>query len=148
MALSTARLTRQRKDGDYNNLVVVGQKTATTLYVGGIVCTDATGFAVPGATASGLKIMGVLTSNQPWLSPANSFTNSGASGSQRLNVLQGTFAFKNSGTDPVAQADVGATVYIEDDETIAKTASGKSAAGRFIELDPVTGECWVTVIQQ
>lgn len=150
MALSTARLTPQRLDGSFNNLVTLGVKTATTLYVGGIVCTDATGFAVPGATATTLRVMGILD-NQPLLSPANSYTNSGANGSLRVQVRQGTFKLANSGTDAVVQADVGLNCYIEDDQTVSHTSTGKSIAGKVIAIDDATSPTgagvWVSIPQ-
>src|SRR5882672_3867942 len=98
MALTSGRVTQQRLDGSFNNLVNVGVKTSTTLFKGGIVCTDATGYAVPGATATTLKVIGIL-GDQPNLIPAPSYTNSGASGSLKLDVRQGTFKLANSGTD-------------------------------------------------
>ena len=148
MALSSARVTPQRLDGDFNNLVSVGVKTSTTLYKGGIVCTDATGYAVPGATATTLRIIGIL-GDQPNLVPAPSYTNSGASGSLKLTVRQGTFKLANSGTDAVVQADVGLKCYIEDDQTVSHTSTGKSIAGKVIGLDDSTSPTgpgvWVTI---
>lgn len=151
MALSQGRYTPQRLDGDFNNLVNVGIKTATTLYKGGIVCVDATGYAVPGATATGLKIIGIL-GEQPNLLFSDRYTNSGASGAIKVDVRQGTFKLKNSGSDALTIADNGATIYIEDDETVCKTASGKSIAGRMIGLDDATSPTgpgvWFTVVSQ
>jgi hypothetical protein len=150
MALSTARVTQQRLDGSFNNLVVVGEKTSTTLYVGGIVCVDSTGYAVPGSSTTGLRVVGIL-GNQPALLPAPSYTNSGASGSVQLEVRQGTFKLNISSGDPVTVANMFNTVYIEDDQTICATGSGKSAAGVMVGLDgaesPTGPGVWVTLGQ-
>lgn len=47
------------------------------------------------------------------------------------------FLVRNSATDPVTQADLGAVVYIEDNQTIAKTdgTSTRSAGGYFMGFD-------------
>lgn len=113
------------------------KSTAGTIYNGSIVCTDATGYAVKGSTATGLKAWGVCSKQ----------TVAGASnGAVSVPVQVGAFAFANSGTDPVAQADVGNLVYIEDDQTIAKTNGGatRSAAGRLLGLS-ASGQAYVLV---
>ena len=59
------------------------------------------------------------------------------------------FLVRNSATDPVTQADLGAVVYIEDNQTIAKTdgAGSRSLAGRFMGFDTqYTGSVWVEIV--
>lgn len=47
------------------------------------------------------------------------------------------FLMHNSATDPVSQADLGVAVYVEDNQTIAKTdgSGARSLAGRFMGFD-------------
>lgn len=59
------------------------------------------------------------------------------------------FLVANSAVDPVTQADFGAPVYIEDNQTIAKTdgAGSRSLAGRFMGFDTqYTGSVWVEIV--
>lgn len=106
-------------------------KTGMTIYKGSLVATDATGYAIAGAgiSATGLKIWGIAT---------KTVVNSGASGSVSVDVEQGDYLFTNLGGDPVAQADIGAGIFCEDDQTVRKTSntSTRSAVGTFRGFDP------------
>lgn len=58
------------------------------------------------------------------------------------------FLVRNSSTDPVTQADLGVQVYIEDNQTIAKTdnSAALSLAGRFMGFDAQFEDCaWVEI---
>jgi len=58
------------------------------------------------------------------------------------------FLVRNSDTDPVTQADLGKMVYIEDNQTIAKTdnTGTRSLAGRFMGFDTQYENCvWVEI---
>ncbi len=58
------------------------------------------------------------------------------------------FLVRNSSTDPVTQADLGAQVFIEDNQTIAKTdnSAALSLAGRFMGFDTQFEDCvWVEI---
>lgn len=129
-ALIEARDT-QRREGD---LLVVPVKAATKVFLGSIAVADA-GFAAPGRTAAGLKALGRVAQTVD--------NTAGAAGALSVEIERGVFLFENSATDPVAQADLFADCYIEDDQTVCKTASGKSRAGKLIALD-VNG-VWVEV---
>jgi hypothetical protein len=143
MALTKPRLTPKRADGTYR-IDQLGLKTSTTVFVGGLICVDSTGYAVPGATATGLHAIGILTNDQPDFLPGPSFTNSGASGSKTINVERGVFKLDNSGTDPVSVANNGAEISIEDDHTVCATATGKSIAGTQVGMD-ADGGVWVAI---
>ena len=110
------------------------QKGSTTIYGGSLVALNA-GYAAPGATATGRVVMGRCQKQS---------VNSGADGAVEVSVQRGIFKWANSGTDAVVAADVGATVYIEDDQTVAHTATGKSAAGKCIRLD--SDGVWVETV--
>jgi hypothetical protein len=134
MALSTFRNTVQVASSRQGTTRKCGQLTGTTLYVGALVATTAAGFLTAGSTATTLKVVGVL-GIQPHLRPASSYTNSGASGSQELQVMLGAFKFNNDAGDPLAASNIGGPCYITDDETVSATATGKSLAGTFWGLD-------------
>lgn len=115
-------------------------KTGATIYKGSLVATDATGYAIAGAgiAATGLKIWGIAL---------KTVINAGASGSLTVDVQQGDFIFANLGGDPVAQADIGAGVFADDDQTIRKTSntSTRSAVGTFRGFDATSGLAIVRV---
>lgn len=149
MPLTAPRYIQQRADSDLNNFVTLGVKTGTTLFVGGIVCTDSTGYAVPGQTATGLKAWGILGRTPLSVPIQGSVTNSGASGAISVDVLQGAFYLDNSGTDPVSITNIGALVYMSDDHTVCATngSSTRSVLGEMLGLDPVTGFVLVQIGQ-
>lgn len=98
---------------------------------GGLVATDATGFAVSGSAiqATGLKIWGIATKD---------FNNTGgANGAISIDVEGGIYPFANHGADLVVQATMGSTVFAEDDQTVRLTSatSTRSNAGVFIGFD-------------
>ena len=56
--------------------------------------------------------------------------------------------FENLGADAVTQADVGATVYVADNQTIAKThnTNARPIAGTFLGFDTqFTDHVWVEI---
>lgn len=110
-------------------------KTNTQIFQGSGVVSDA-GYAAPARTAAGLITKGVAVDGVN--------NNPGANGAKKIAVQTGDFLFANSGTDALLQADVGALCYWEDDNTVSKTATGKSVAGRVIALNP-TGYTGVVV---
>ncbi len=129
-ALTDSRDTQARK-GD---LLVVPVKAATKVFLGSLVVADA-GFAAPGRTAAGLKALGRAA--------VTADNTAGAAGALSVEIERGTFLFENSATDPLTQADLFADCYIEDDQTVAKTAAGKSRAGKLIALS--ASGVWVEV---
>lgn len=113
----------------------VPQKGSTTLYQGSGTVLDSTGYAVAASTATGLITVGVNRVQS---------INSGADGAVSIEVDHGDFLFDNSGSDAITVTEVGKLCYWEDDHTVSKTATGKSAAGRVIQLNP-TGYTGVVV---
>lgn len=109
-------------------VIALKVKAAAKIYKGSLVATDATGYAIAGAgiAATGLKIWGVA---QDTVDNTN-----GSSGAVSVKVLRGIFPFTNAAGDPVAQADIGAGVFCEDDVSIRKTSntSTRSACGTFV----------------
>lgn len=130
--LSADRDTPAREGCDVGHPV----KGATKIYAGALVCLDANGWAVPGATATTLKAVGRSNAQ---------VDNSGGDGDLIVPVKRGVFRFKNSGADPIDRTHIGGTAYVVDDETVAATngVNTRSAAGKIIDLD-VAG-VWVEI---
>jgi hypothetical protein len=111
---------------------------ASTLIEGGkMVAVNSDGYAVEGADAAGLRIVGV--------SDQRVDNTSGANGDKSVRIYEGQlFKLKNSATNAVDVADQGTLVFVEDDETVADAAGTKGiVAGRCCEV--VTDGVWVQI---
>jgi len=127
MAALTADRNTPTRSGDHRSFPV---KSATKIYAGALVCIDSSGRAVPGTTATGLVAVG--------RAPSLVDNSAGADGDLRIEVERGIFRFDNSAAgDAIAVTDIGATVYVVDDHTVAKTSatSTRSAAGTVFDVD-------------
>jgi hypothetical protein len=107
--------------------------TGVTIYQGGLVAVNAGGFAVS-ATTTSTRVIGVAE---------ETVTNTGADGAKTIRVRRGCFKFANKAGDLVTQALIGASAYVEDDQTVRLTATASIAAGRVaaVESDGV----WVEI---
>lgn len=125
MPLSRERNTTQIGEG---LLREIGVKANVKIWAGALVVLDA-GTAAPGRAATGLVALG--------RAEATIDNTGGAVNAVRAKVRRGIYAFKNEATDPVTAADIGATCFIVDDETVAKTngTNTRSAAGRVFALE-------------
>lgn len=108
--------------------LVLPVKGSTTIFQGSIVAIDASGFAVPGKKAAGLKAAGRAE---------ETVENTGKDGEATVRVTRGVFVFENTGTaaNKLTAADVLGPCYIEDDQTVTKLATGASIAGLVIRVD-------------
>jgi len=96
----------ERKDG---KLIPFPVKTLTKIYGGTLVSTDATGYAVPGDDAAGQIFQGV----------ADEYVDNSAGGSGDKEVrLWRRGMFKMTFDTDIAITDVGANVFLVDDETV------------------------------
>jgi hypothetical protein len=133
-ALNNDRNTRRRAGDLFSDPVAA----ATVIFSGALVCLNAAGNAVPGATATGLKPRGVATAR---------VDNAGGSAGDRLVESEaGVHRFDNSASaDLIARADIGADCYIVDDQTVAKTSATntRSIAGKIVDVDSVG--VWVRI---
>jgi len=88
------------------------------------------GYLEPGAAATDFTYLGRIE---------ETVDNSGGSAGDLSAMVRLGKAVKwaNSGTDPIAQADVGGTCYVEDDGTVAKTNGSNtlSAAGTILGVE-------------
>ncbi len=126
MALSADRAT-QEKDGKLISLPVAA---GVKCYAGGIAVMNG-GYAEPGATATGLKYVGMFEETVD--------NTSGADGDVNVLVRRGkAFKWGNSASaDEITAADIMSDCYIVDDETVAKTSgtSTRSVAGKVIGVE-------------
>lgn len=133
MALAADRNTPQRDNKEFSFAV----KGATKIYAGAIVAIDtANAYATKGAASTTLKAVGVAQ--------ALADNSAGADGAISVKVKRGVFRFANSASaDLIALSDVGASCYIVDDQTVAKTngSASRSVAGVIRDVD-ATG-VWV-----
>ena len=133
-ALTNDRNARLRTGDVYDDPVAA----STVIFAGALTCLNAAGNLVPGATATGLKARGVARSRVD--------NGGGAAGDKRAESKPGIYHFDNSASsDAIARADIGATAYIVDDQTVAKTdgTGTRSPAGTIVDVDSVG--VWVRV---
>jgi hypothetical protein len=86
---------------------------ATVYYHGVVIALDSQGRAAKATGAANLKIVG-------WYD-GETFT---AEATDRVSVTTGVTPMLNSSTDPVTIADLKQVVYLESDDTIARTSAG------------------------
>jgi len=133
-ALTKDRNTKRRDGVQYSDPVAA----STKVFAGALVCINASGFAVPGSTSATLKARGVA---QEYVD-----NSAGAAGDLRVETRRGVFPFANSASaDEITRADIGATAYIVDDQTVAKTSATntRSVAGVIRDVD--SDGVWVEI---
>lgn len=132
-ALSAARNTKSRTLRRISRTVAAG----STVYQGGLVTLlAADGTAVPAGTANAGAAVGIALDTVV------------GDGELTVEIEAGCFQFANSAAgDLIAAADTGATCYIVDDQTVAKTdnAGARKAAGVIGDVD--ANGVWVVVGQ-
>lgn len=136
MALSAAANTPQRAH-PFKMTDSRPMAGSTTVYAGGLVCKNASGYVVPGATSTTLVALGCAD---------KTVVNAGANGAVNAQFTQGVFRLANSSAgDLIAIADIGADCYIVDDSQVAKTSATntRSRAGKIMDVD--ANGVWVLV---
>ncbi|MDR7024386.1 hypothetical protein [Pseudomonas peli] len=134
MALTKDRNTVRRDGVQYSDPVAA----ATRIFAGSLLCLNAAGNAVPGSLSATLKARGVAQEHVD--------NRDGAAGDLRIESRRGVFPFANStSTDEITRADIGASAYIVDDQTVAKTSatSTRSIAGVIRDVD--SDGVWVEI---
>lgn len=130
-ALTGPRATHELREAKLRSLPVKG---GYKIFQGGLVVLAA-GLARPGYAAAGNVCVGVAEETVDAISAADSALS--------VKVRRGTFKFVNNAADEILAADVGATAYVLDDQTVTKTAAGHSAAGVVYQVD--SDGVWVTI---
>lgn len=127
MSLTQDRDTKERK-GDFMS---VGVKGAALIYAGALTCiSNASGYAVPGSTATTLICVG--------RAEAQADNSDGADGAIEVRVRRGVFRWDNSTSgDLITLEHVGTDCYIVDDHTVAHTngSNTRSVAGKVFDVD-------------
>lgn len=107
---------------------------STTIYKGGMVTLDTTGYARAGADTTSYRFVGVCYEKCD--------NSTGASGAKDVNVYkEGEFQFNMTGA---AQAHVGILAYLVDDTTVASTSTNSIAVGYITEV-PETNKVRVLI---
>lgn len=123
-ALAAERNTQQMADIQRSPLC--WPQGTNTIYKGSLVVLNAAGFAEPGTTAAAKTAIGRAKKTS---------VNAGSAGAVSVEIEEGIFKWANAGGDLVVAADRGLSCYITDDQTVNHTATGKSVAGKVIQID-------------
>lgn len=135
MALSASRDTLLRNIKPCK--VSIPLKANAKVWKGGLVGVDATGMGVDGATATGYQVVLIAT--------ADADNTGGADAAISVDCYEAEAYLVNSGTDACDATCLGNHVWVQDDQTVAKTngTSTRSIAGRCTGFD--SGGVWVRV---
>ncbi|WP_407478406.1 hypothetical protein [Acinetobacter baumannii] len=132
-------IVTEMRDGE---LIPVPLKAGAVVLVGTFALVDDTGFAVGSAAAIAAtqKVVGV------WDGSADN-TDGEAGDVLACARRKKQFLFRNSATDAVTQAEFGDEVFVEDNQTVAKTTgAGLPVAGKFMGFDTQFTDCvWVEI---
>ncbi|MCP3666411.1 MAG: hypothetical protein GY696_28580 [Gammaproteobacteria bacterium] len=108
-------------------LVSFEQADNTVIEAGNIVALSA-GYAQHATDATGLIVVGVANETMD--------NTGGNAGDVAVHVRRKkSFYLKNSGTNPITQADVGGNAYVEDSQTVASSTTNNIATGKVLGLD-------------
>lgn len=110
-------------------------KAATLIYAGSMVAVDNTGYAVPAGNTAGHKLVGIA------LEQVNNAA--GANGGVSVRVrTAGAFEF---GAVAIAQTNLGADMYVVDDQTFDKTDPGQGIkCGKLVKYSAAT-KGWIKI---
>jgi hypothetical protein len=100
---------------------------STKIYAGSLVAINSSGYAVPAGATAGHRVIGRADETID--------NSAGANGALSVRVEQGCFKWTNSAGSAVAQSGVGAVCYVEDDNTVASSASNSIVAGIVVEVE-------------
>lgn len=127
VALTAARNTPQRQTPRTRTVPVAAN---AVVQQGGQAQINAAGYAVPAtATVANITI---------GMAKASVNNTGGANGALTVDVDRGVFRFNNStSTDLIGRTEIGANVYVVDDQTVAKTNGGgtRPVAGKCFDVD-------------
>lgn len=120
-ALTADRNTPRRAGDEYVDPVAA----STVIYQGALVALDASGNLVPGSVATTLTARGRAEQTVD--------NSAGSAGAKTCRVRRGVFRWVNG--ESIDRTDIGATAYIDDDQTVYTTSTGRSAAGTIVDVD-------------
>jgi hypothetical protein len=94
------------------------------IFAGSIVQLDTAGNAEPGSTATGKICAGVAQEYKK---------NAGAAAAESIALRAGVFKLANG--ESITKAHIGDMCYILDDQTVYRTATGKSPCGVIVDVE-------------
>lgn len=107
------------------------------IYRGALVGLNSSGYLVPMSASTSLTCVGVAQETAD--------NTDGDAGDLSVEVQSGCFKFTNSAdADEITRAEIGSACYAQDDDTVAKLATSRSAAGIVYDIDD-DGGVWVEV---
>lgn len=125
--------TAPRNTDERLGQVVAVPMAAEKIYAGALVAINATGYAANAANTASFAGFGRAE---------ETVDNSGGSaGDLTIDVKRGVFKFANSATNALTQAHVGTIAIVEDNETVASSASNSVKAGLVVEIE--TDGVWI-----
>ena len=139
MAKTEIAIVTEIRDGELMSIPLLA---AAVILQGTFAVVDGTGHGIASDDVGGADQICLGIWDQ---SAENTGANGDLLGLVRRNKQ---FLVRNSTADPVTQADFGIQVYVEDNQTIAKTdgAGTRSLAGRFMGFDTQFDDCvWVEI---
>lgn len=125
--LTAARNTVEKLGGDIREIPLPANGI---IYAGSIVQISAAGYAVKGAATAANVSIGRAEETVD--------NTGGANSAKSIRVKRGIFRFKNSASaDLIGRTEIGRTVFVVDEETVAKTdnSSARPAAGTCFDVD-------------
>lgn len=132
VALTAPRKTVSRS-GDIRE---PGVKAATRIWQGSMVGVGADGLAVPMSAATTLKCLGRAEETAD--------NSAGADNAVRVRISTGFFCWANSSAgDALTRADIGATAYAVDDQTVAKTNGTNTRSAAGVVFDVTSEGVWI-----
>src|SRR3569832_2097478 len=150
MSALTAQRRIEGNLGEFTINLDIPIATFVVLWKGGFAAANASGYLVPAAATSGLRMAGLVagqTNRDRYDTTAAGPDGVVADGVKSARIQLGVFPFFNSGTDPVTQADLLNDVYMVDDQTISRTDGGVGAsiAGQLLRIDASPARVWVAI---
>lgn len=131
MTAATQDRNTPMRDG---RIIVVPVAAGQIIHAGLIVVVNPSGYALEGKTEADLTFVG---RSEQYID-----NTAGADGAVAVQVCRGVaFKWANSSDDPITQASVGLPCYIEDNQTVAKTAgvvnnaATRSKAGTVLMIE-------------
>lgn len=129
-ALTADRQTPHKGEGKVQELPVAA---STVIYKGSIVSINSSGYAIPGADTASTIVAGIATKGAD--------NSSGSNGDVKVDVLY-EVRVKLAG-QTLAQADLGAPLFVVDDQTVdASATTNNIPCGRLAEFVGAS-EGWV-----
>lgn len=132
MSALTSDRNTPRRDGEFYEYPVAA---GAVIHAGGLTALNSAGLAIAASDSAGLKVVG-----RAEISADNT---GGANSAIYVRVRKGVFGYEKATTNTPAQADVGADVYVTDDQTVATASTSSIKAGTLMAVDALLA--WIKI---